>query len=562
MSEFYIECPSCGKYAQAQTGFFARKRIDCTCGYTIHVRTDKMATRQCPHCGNTVVYDQSKGNQAVCPVCKELIDTATERGGTAEFACSQCGVWLHAQRDAVTCTCPVCSYENDVAERILKERIRQEGLASVIKYEGDNDTLVWKHPLEDFNWGSQLIVHESQEAVFIRDGKALDLFGAGRYTLDTQQYHFLEQDCQMPDGGEVAFHSEVYFINLAVQMGVKWGTDSKVRLFDPVSGLHVELGACGEFSIRVEDSRRLLLKIVGSAAGLNQEQLFGAGQEKSFFRTMVMTQVKSFLARTIKEQSINVLEIDEHLLTLSDALRKKLNEALAEYGLMIPEFYVSRVITPDDDPDFARMKAQYAQQYLLVKQEEILRKEAEAAAQRKFVEARTAAQMKIIGAQGEAEALKVQKAAEAEAYRMQAEAEAQEMGMKGFTYQQETVRQVGMEAMKNGIGGGSTGVLGEIAGIGVSMGALGGVMDMTKEALNPVIKQTGAVEQDVNGKDSDQWSCSCGKKGISSKFCPDCGAKRPLQDSPAPQHSWDCEACGQKGINSKFCPNCGNRRGE
>ena len=53
----------------------------------------------------------------------------------------------------------------------------------VIKYEGDNSTFVWKHPGEDFNTLSQLIVHENQEAVFFRNGQALDMFGPGRYTL-------------------------------------------------------------------------------------------------------------------------------------------------------------------------------------------------------------------------------------------------------------------------------------------------------------------------------------------------------------------------------------------
>ena len=57
MSKFVIECPNCGKFAEAKTGFFARKKIDCACGYTINVRTDKLAGRECPHCGNMVVFD-------------------------------------------------------------------------------------------------------------------------------------------------------------------------------------------------------------------------------------------------------------------------------------------------------------------------------------------------------------------------------------------------------------------------------------------------------------------------------------------------------------------------
>ena len=133
-----------------------------------------------------------------------------------------------------------------------------------MKIEGDNETFIWKHPIEDFNLGSQLIVHESQEAVFFKDGQALDLFGAGRYTLETQQLPILESVYHLPTDTSGTFHSEVYFINLATQMGIKWGTDSKVRLFDPASGMHIEIGACGEFNIHViEANRRINSKADG-----------------------------------------------------------------------------------------------------------------------------------------------------------------------------------------------------------------------------------------------------------------------------------------------------------
>ena len=555
MSKFVIECPNCGKFAEARTGFLARKKIDCACGYKIDVRTEKLAGRKCPHCGNMVVFDQSKGEKAVCPVCHEPI-TATK--AQYEFSCAQCGIRLCTNDPSKPYTCPVCDYQNNVAERIATEKIKKDGLASIIKYEGDNETLVWKHPIEDFNLGSQLIVHESQEAVFFRDGQALDLFGAGRYTLQTQQLPLLEKVYKLPTDTEGTFHSEVYYINLATQMGVKWGTDSKVRLFDPASGLHIELGASGEFNIRVTDSRKLLLKVVGTTGGLGQAQLLGSGSSKGFFRSMVMTQVKSYLAQTIKEQAINILEIDEQLMTLSGALRERINAALDDYGLTMPEFYVSRIVTPDDDPDFRRMKQQYAEQYLLVRQENIRKAEAEAAAERKAVEAQTAARMKIIGAQGDAEALKIQKQAEAEAYRMQAEAEAAEMRMKGYTYQQETSRQVGLEAMKNGLGGGANaaGALGDLAGLGVSLGAMGSVIGMTKDALNPMAQDAAQMGAAVGQSVAGGWDCpACGHKNITTNFCPDCGGKKPEAKT-----GWDCAQCGMKNIQSNFCPNCGAKK--
>lgn len=560
MSKFVIECPKCRNYAEASTGLFAKRKIQCACGNTIDVRTEKLATRKCPKCGNTVIYDQSKGEKALCPVCHEPINTTALQLKTVEFSCAQCGIQLHASKADPVCVCPVCGCENNVEQRAVTEKIKKDGLASIIKYEGDNETLVWKHPIEDFNFGSQLIVHESQEAIFFRDGQALDLFGAGRYTLQTQQLPLLEKIYKLPTDTEGTFHSEVYFVNLATQMGVKWGTDSKVRLFDPASGLHIEIGASGEFNIRVTDSRKLLLKVVGTTGGLGQEQLLGIGNGKGFFRSMVMTQVKSYLAQTIKENTINILEIDEHLMALSGALRERINAALDEYGLTMPEFYVSRIVTPDDDPNFRRMKEQYAEQYLLVRQEGIRKAEAEAAADRKAVEAQTAARMKIIGAQGEAEALKIQKQAEAEAYRMQAEAEAAEMRMKGYTYQQETSRQVGLEAMKNGLGGGANaaGALGDLAGLGVSLGAMGSVIGMTKDALSPMTQDAAQMGAAVGAAVAGGWDCPvCGHKNITTNFCPDCGGKKPEAKT-----GWDCAQCGTKNIQSRFCPNCGAKKPE
>lgn len=275
--------------------------------------------------------------------------------------------------------------------------------------------------------------------------------------------------------------------------------------------------------------------------------------------------MKSFLAQTIREKAINVLEIDEHLMALSATLREKINVYLGDYGLTMPEFYVSRVVTPDDDPNFKRMKEQYAQQYLLVRQEQIKKSEAEAAAQRKAVEAETAARMKIINAQGEAEALKIQKAAEAESYRMQAAAEAEEMRMKGYTYQQETSRQVGLEAMKNGIGGGEGGGIlsgiGDLAGLGVGLGAMSSVIGLTKDVVGPLFDTAGQMGQGADYLEppdalADTWDCTCGRRGIIGKFCPECGTPRP-----APAETWDC-SCGQKGLTGKFCPECGAKRPE
>ena len=576
MSRFIIECPHCGKYTEASSNFFARKKIECTCGYTINVRTDKMTSRVCPHCGNNVIFDQSKGEKAVCPVCKEKINTSESIFNNIEFTCPSCFCQLSADKNATEYTCPLCDTVIDVQAQIAKEKIKNQGLASVIKYEGDNQTFVWKHPIEDFNLGSQLIVHESQEAIFFRDGQALDLFGAGRYTLATQNLPALEKLYKLPTNADTIFHSEVYFVNQTVQMGIKWGTDSKVRLFDPVMGLPIELGACGQFSLKVCDSRKLLLKLVGTVNRFEQSDVidgsYGTKAIIAKFKAMIMTKVKSNLAKIIKENNINILEIDENLDTISQRLCDCINEMLIEYGLVMPEFYVTSILTPDDDPNFIRLKQQHADLYLKVRQEQILKAEAEASAERQTVEAQTAAKMKILEAQGNAEA-----------YKLKAEAEAAEMRMKGYTYQQETARQVGLGAVENmgSISGGNG--LGDVAGLGISLGAMSGVMSMTKDALNPMVNTASALGSGVSNTMNDSWECTCGNRNVTGNFCNNCGAKKPEESQPwicscgnkvtgnfcsncgakRPEmpETWDC-SCGNKGITGNFCSNCGKKKGE
>ena len=575
MAKFAIECPKCGKYAEASTGFFARKKIDCSCGNVIDVRTDSISSKNCPHCGNSVVYDQREGAEALCPICKNALNTSEDNTRISRFSCPQCGCGLSADKAAETYICPVCDKEIIVQQELQLEKIAKTGFASVIKYEGDNKTFVWKHPIEDFNIGSQLIVHESQEAIFFRDGQALDLFPAGRWSLETASIPLVNRLHNLMLEPSSVFHSEVYFVNLTTQMGIKWGTDSKVRFLDPVTGIPLDIGASGSFNIRVNDSRKLLLKLVGTEGVLDRKALLSTKSDEpadsktgstltlavsNYFRSMIMTRVKTLIAKTIKENAINILEIDEHLDALSDALRQRINEGLAEYGLTLPEFFVTTVVTPDDDKNFQELKKQHANRYLRVQDEKILQTIREAEAERRAVEERTKAQMKIIEAQGGAEVRKISAHADAEAYRMQAEAEALEMKMKGYTYAQETQRQVGLEAMKGGIikEGGAGGGLGDLVGLGVGLGAIGSVVGIARDAIKPITDSSANIGQTVSSvvAPSFGWDCSCGEKGVKGNFCNNCGTKRPEIGQ-----TWNC-ACGQTGNLKNFCSNCGAKKAD
>ena len=456
---------------------------------------------------------------------------------------------------------------------------------SVIKYEGSNEVLAHKHEKEDFTIGSQLIVHETQEALFFRDGKIFDQFKAGRHTLVTNNIPKVRDYMKLGTGGINVFHCEVYFINMVTQMGIRWGTDSKVRLFDPASGLHVEIGASGNFNMRVTDAAKLVLKLVGTTDGLLQSDVTGEGKSygTGMFKALIINKVKANLARIIKEENLNILEIDAYLDVLSSKLMVDINETLDEYGLTMPEFYVTSIVTPDNDPNFVRLKQQFADKTLKVREEEVRKAEAEAAQQRKIVEAQTEAQLKAVSAQGEADALRIKAQAEADAYRMQAQAEAQEMQMKGYTYRDETARQVGLEAMQNGItgnGGGAGGGIGDVASLGVTLGAMGGVINRTRDAMAPIMGESQKVGEGfgnvVAGGVAGATAPAPGSVPVAPAPVAPVSGGAPAapvapQTAPAPEAApapaapaadapWNCPTCGKAGITSRFCPDCGTAR--
>lgn len=262
-------------------------------------------------------------------------------------------------------------------------------IAEIIKYEGDNSTFIWKHPSEDFNSLTQLVVHESQEAIFFLNGQALDLFGPGRYTLETQNIPKIGAALSRAAGDKTPFHCEIYFINKTEQMAIKWGTDSKVQYIDPAYGFPISIGASGEMSLRAEDSRKLLLKLVGTENGLTQQHI------TALFRAFLMTKVKTYIAQTMKERAINIFEIDEHLSEFSDELHRKLIPDFAGYGVALERFFVTNIVKPDGDRQYEKFKELHFRQYADIA-------EAKLRQQTDIIYAQTQAQKVVIDSQAQA----------------------------------------------------------------------------------------------------------------------------------------------------------------
>ena len=432
-------------------------------------------------------------------------------------------------------------------------------IADIIKYEGDNSTFIWKHPIEDFNSMTQLIVHESQEAIFFLNGEALDLFGAGRYTLETQNIPKLGKVINKITDGETPFHCEVYFINKTVQMAIKWGTDSKIRFLDPNLGIPLEIGACGEMNLAVADSRKLLLKLVGTMRGISWGEN-GVGFTKSIqnaFRPLISTAVKVNLSNAIKSNNINILEIDENLEILSEVIRKSIIGGFEEYGLTIPQFYITNVALPENDPNFRRMKELHTVSFQTrMIQAEALVKSAQAdaeadvtAARRKIELEKQLTETEVAKRAAERDLSRAQ--ADAQATKMAGLAEAEVMRAKGYTEKDVLAADV-QKAYAEGLGnmtinGSGGGVAGDMIGLGVGMAAAGAVAPKLGEMFKGFDTTTETPSPEAK----------CVKCGAvlpaNAKFCLECGEKVVPADSVV------CPECGNTVPKGKFCPECGHK---
>ncbi len=405
-------------------------------------------------------------------------------------------------------------------------------IVDVVKYNGTPDVFAWKYPSEELGTWTQLVVNESQEAVLYKSGKALDVFESGRHTLDTANIPLLNNIVNLPFGGRSPFAAEVWFINKVNSLDVKWGTASPIQLQDPKYGIFVPVRSFGQFGIRIDDSKRFLLKLVGTLPQFDKDTLL------KYFRGLYITKVKDTISTYLISKKISVLEINAYLNELSDYMKEQIEPTMSEYGITLVNFYVNDINIPEDDSAVVKLKAALAKR----------------------------AEMNIIG------------------YNYQQE--------RSFDTLEGAATNQGSAA--SGLMGAGLGLGMGVAAGGAIGGQFGGISNVLDTSASQAMiecpkchaKVTAekrfcpdcgyALTNAENGKKSEIKCSGCGAvlhKNV--KFCPECGLKYnpcPACGMDMPEGATACSACGFKlpqpcpkcgrplpGENAKFCPECGAR---
>jgi len=185
--------------------------------------------------------------------------------------------------------------------------------------------------------GSQLVVRESQTAVFFRDGKALDVLGPGRHTLTTANIPILVGLIKLPFGSKSPFRAEVVFVNMRDFVDLKWGTPQMLPFRDKDFGI-VRLRAFGTYAVAVSDPQLFVNKIAGT------QGIYTADKLEEYVRSIVVARFADLLGENVTSVLDVVGKYDE----LSGAMRVKMADDFAALGIVLKAFYITAVTVPEE----------------------------------------------------------------------------------------------------------------------------------------------------------------------------------------------------------------------
>ena len=201
------------------------------------------------------------------------------------------------------------------------------------------DTILYRFPVhgQEIKNDAQLIVRESQVAVFVYEGQVADVFTPGRYTIDGGNTPILSKLGAWKYGFNSPFKSEVYFVNTKQFTDMKWGTSNPIMLRDNDFGI-VRLRAFGAYSMRVADPSGFIKEVAGTNAHFQTEDI----------DTQLKRAIVSEFSDALGEMKIPALDLAAQYKELGEAIRAKINEDFRGYGLEVTKFYIENISLPEE----------------------------------------------------------------------------------------------------------------------------------------------------------------------------------------------------------------------
>ena len=213
----------------------------------------------------------------------------------------------------------------------------------------------WRFPHTNLSTMTQLIVQESQEAIFFSKGQIVGKFGPGKHTLDTQNLPLLRSLYGIPFGGKNPFTAEVWFVNKIQSYNLQWRTDS-MSIHDAGYNTHIPLCAHGQYGIKIVDAEKFLVKAVGTKESFTEDDLTDQ------FAGEFTTKVKSIIMQFMLNNNLGLKQISAYLDAMSNALKEHMSQFWAELGIELTKFYVNTIEVDTSTAEGRRVSEAIAKQ--------------------------------------------------------------------------------------------------------------------------------------------------------------------------------------------------------
>jgi membrane protease subunit (stomatin/prohibitin family) len=223
-------------------------------------------------------------------------------------------------------------------------------IIDLVKWDGSSDVLAWKFPSKELSTWSQLIVNESQDAYLVSGGVYEGPFPPGRHVLNTENIPILRAFIGLPYGGQSPYSAEVWFVNKTINLNINWGTQDPIQLKDPAYDIMVPVRAFGQYGIKISNSKKFLLKLVGTLSKFDSKTI------SEYFKGVFLSKIKVEIANAIIRQKTSVLEISTDLTSISDSLKVTLSSDVDEFGVELVQFNIISINVPEDDSAVIRLK--------------------------------------------------------------------------------------------------------------------------------------------------------------------------------------------------------------
>ena len=220
---------------------------------------------------------------------------------------------------------------------------------STIQNKSSTDYLIWKSPINSITIGSQIIVHENEEALLFENGQLLNILKPGRHLVESGNIPGIEGLISRSFKGGSPIIIEIWFASKIASFDYKWGTRLQVK--DNTYGLILPMTSFGSYALKIRDAASLIIQLVSRNQSLSKLDL------KQKLVPLLVRNLKEEVADTVVDDKADIFTISTELRNISKNVQESLSDEFSRFGLDLFDFYIESLEVDEKCEEYKKLKS-------------------------------------------------------------------------------------------------------------------------------------------------------------------------------------------------------------